>query len=208
MMHIRIVHMDFVSPEAIRVSVAPLLQKNFKVEVIEGPREIRASLEWTVPTIVAVYFLKPYFESFLKEAGKDSYETLKGFAKKMLEKYKKGPENQIMGHPSLNPYSDTQSKSYSITVPLQTGQSLKLLFDNQIPVDKCIKCQEDILEMLYDHYSSYPNDKLTIALQGLSTDTMLQLYGIIDPVTLQWDFYDLNRIVERIRTAKLNDKKP
>ena len=36
-----------------------------------------AALEWLIPTAVIVYIAKSYFESFLKEMGKDHYVLLK-----------------------------------------------------------------------------------------------------------------------------------
>jgi hypothetical protein len=38
---------------------------------------IFATMEWAIPTMIIAYIAKPYFESFLKEAGKDHYQLLK-----------------------------------------------------------------------------------------------------------------------------------
>jgi len=35
------------------------------------------AFEWIIPTMFIVYILKPYFNSFLSEAGKDHYNILK-----------------------------------------------------------------------------------------------------------------------------------
>ena len=42
---------------------------NLKVQKVE--KDAWIAFEWVVPTAFGVYILKPYFDSFLKEAGKD-----------------------------------------------------------------------------------------------------------------------------------------
>ena len=38
---------------------------------------IQAGVEWLLPTAVAVFITKSYFDAFLKEMGKDHYHLLK-----------------------------------------------------------------------------------------------------------------------------------
>jgi hypothetical protein len=52
----------------------------------EGP--ISNAFEWIIPSAFGVYILKPYFDSFLTEAGKDHYELLKKFISEYLKREK------------------------------------------------------------------------------------------------------------------------
>jgi hypothetical protein len=46
------------------------------------------SLDWIIPSAFGIYILKPYFEAFLKEAGKDHYQVLKkAITGKVLPKF-------------------------------------------------------------------------------------------------------------------------
>ncbi|MGY8775714.1 hypothetical protein [Spongiibacter tropicus] len=47
--------------------------------------ESYAGLEWLMPTAVMVFIAKPYFDSFLKEAGKDHYHILKNAIGKLAK---------------------------------------------------------------------------------------------------------------------------
>ena len=46
-----------------------------------------AGVEWLIPTVVFAYIGKSYFDSFLKEAGKDHYNLLKRGLKKLAGKF-------------------------------------------------------------------------------------------------------------------------
>lgn len=51
-----------------------------RIEILEDPRPdamLFASVEWLIPTAVALYLSKGYFEGFLQAAGEDHYELLK-----------------------------------------------------------------------------------------------------------------------------------
>lgn len=46
--------------------------------------QYRAGIEWLLPTAIVAYLAKPYFESFLREMGKDHYNLLKLGLTKLL----------------------------------------------------------------------------------------------------------------------------
>jgi hypothetical protein len=59
----------------------------FIISEKEFKNEAYASLDWFIPSALGVYILKPYFEAFLKEAGKDHYLALKtAIAEKIVPK--------------------------------------------------------------------------------------------------------------------------
>jgi len=54
-----------------------LKRSKFIVSEKEFQNGVHASLDWFIPSALGVYIMKPYFEAFLKEAGKDHYLALK-----------------------------------------------------------------------------------------------------------------------------------
>jgi|SRR4051812_5634112 len=50
------------------------------------PVGVYASFEWAVPTLIAVFVLRSYFDAFFKEAGKDHYQILKTGVSLLLKK--------------------------------------------------------------------------------------------------------------------------
>ena len=88
------------------------------------------ALEWTVPTILVVYILKPYFESFLKELGKDHFEILKQWIKKFSNNTRSIQSIQMNAPQSTKKLntSNTQSRVISLQFRTQNGRNLKFLF--------------------------------------------------------------------------------
>lgn len=87
-------------------------------------------LEWLMPTAVAVYFFKPYFEAFLSAAGKSHYEILSKSLGKLTEKYfgKNAPHATVVsaGGEAKRP-SGKFSLTYSVLIQVEVGVTLKLL---------------------------------------------------------------------------------
>ena len=93
-----------------------------------------AALEWTIPTIIVAYILKPYFETFLKEAGKDHYKILSRKLKKIIAKGRKIDTKLITATQSTKKLDKTysQSGSVSMIIETRTGRYIKLLFDKDL----------------------------------------------------------------------------
>ncbi len=61
-----------------------------------------AAAEWIIPGIIAIYILKPYFESFLAEAGKDHYKLLRNKLGELLGIAKDSKVHTISSTPEKN----------------------------------------------------------------------------------------------------------
>jgi hypothetical protein len=60
-------------------------REDFKVKKIEAEDlGLMAAIEWAIPTLVVAYLLKPFFQSFLAEAGKDAYAHAKTQLKQFI----------------------------------------------------------------------------------------------------------------------------
>lgn len=92
-----------------------------------------ASLEWLVPTAVVVIIAKPYFESFLSEAGKDHYLILKKALVKLGQKFlgKDAPKTKLVHTPGKARSGTLRfSLVFSVYGEIAPSLSLKLLVES------------------------------------------------------------------------------
>jgi len=163
----------------------------------QEPR-IYSSLELAIPGIIAAYILKPYFESFLKEAGKDHYNLLKLSLSKLLKLNKNVPVELQTSNltPNKLDNNNTQSKSISIHIEIKDGRIIKLLFDNQLEVEDWIMALEKILDLVLDNYMTESNDELSIKLESKGKNGSNEIFAIINKNTKKWQFLELRDLNE------------
>ena len=105
-----------------------------RVEPIEFI-QYRAGVEWLLPTAVVAYLVKPYFESLLKEMGKDHYHLLirglKGVYARILQKYGDRIKN-IGSNGKVNENAPNYSPAFSIEAEASRGHRFKLLIQSDI----------------------------------------------------------------------------
>lgn len=140
------------------------------------------SFEWIIPTAFGVYILKPYFEGFLSEAGKDHYILLKNFIGSFLEKGKEFNFSVMASSKSKEKLSKKYNNSFSVSVELQTKNDriVKLLFSNSLTIEEWKKANSKILDAFEDHYKNYPNDNLTSLIQKFDDKPHRKLYITVD----------------------------
>ncbi len=134
-------YQDDLPREIIAELEIPLTGSGLTVEVQPRERGFYASLEWTIPTLVFVYLAKPYFEAFLREAGKDHYAVLKsGLLKLFSALYGKNPENR----------ERCRSLLFSIRTSDQSGQSIKCIFPEGASIEQYGEMIEKLHELLVE----------------------------------------------------------
>lgn len=123
-----------------------VLEKEFK-------NGASASLDWLIPSALGVYILKPYFEAFLKEAGKDHYLALKtAIAEKIVPKLlSKEAPHKIKRITTGGKFKESYfSGSFSISSSINYYDKkveIKLLFPENSDNDYCAKA--------IDNFSSF-----------------------------------------------------
>lgn len=172
---------------------------NLKIEKV-GKRAWMA-FEWVVPTVFGVYILKPYFDSFLKEAGKDHYLLLKSGLKKIVEKGKIIEAGFITSKESIDKLSENYNQSVVVSIELQTknNRHIKLLFDNELDKTDWEDAIDQLLELVIENYESYPNDKLS---EKINTQVEIRnniIYGVINPKTKEVEFFDDRKLCEKYK---------
>ncbi len=150
------------------------------------------AFEWIIPTAFGVYILKPYFDAFLSEAGKDHYNILKNGLKRIVEKGKFIRARMIAATVSSEKLSKNYNQSLVISLVIQTknGRQIKLLFDNDLDKSDWDSAIDQLLDFVIENHESFPNDKLTKSLIEKSDKEYQMIYAIIDPNSKQIKFHD------------------
>lgn len=77
--HIVLLHDERVPGNILDEFCANVNANSLSLERVPRPESgPQAGIEWLAPPVIALFLLKPYFDSFMKEAGKDHYLVLKG----------------------------------------------------------------------------------------------------------------------------------
>ena len=137
--------------------------------------------------------MKPFFDAFLSEAGKDHYFILKNLLRKLAKKTKPINVNTIVSSEEKLDNSNTQSKAFSIYFQTRMNQRMKLMFDNNLDEKVWINSVDVLVELLYEHYDKFPQDKLTKLMTDSSVQNSHELYAIIDETTHNWKFVDIKK---------------
>ncbi|MGY6521382.1 MAG: hypothetical protein ACXIUD_06615 [Mongoliitalea sp.] len=180
---------ELISEETLELNSSGL---NIKIEKVES--EPYNSLEWILPTAFGAYILKPFFDSFLSEAGKDFYILLKKALKKIAEKGKQFNYRTITASQSTQKLSGSYNQSIAVSINIQTKQNrhIKLLFDNDLDIDDWENAIDQILEYVIENYEKCPNDRLTKKINSINEIEHKTIYGKINPKTKLVEFFDDN----------------
>jgi hypothetical protein len=109
---------------------------NLDLQIQETPdRGPFAAVEWFIPTAIIAFIGKAYFEEFLKEMGKDHYNTLKSSLAKLTQKTIRKPriEPIFMSSSGKTNSENPFSMAYSIVAEGNDGYRFKLLIPKYSP---------------------------------------------------------------------------
>lgn len=187
------------SDEKIDEEISGIKSKKLNLAIRKRVNEAYNGFEWIIPTVFAAFILKPYFDSFLSEAGKDHYNILKASLKKLIEKGKTIRTAAIPAIQSPDKLSQKYSQSLTVSIELQTinDRHIKLLFDNNLDINDWDSAVEQILELLVENYENFPNDTLTIEINNLDTKQHRIIYSIINPETKKLEFKDDQAMLQK-----------
>jgi hypothetical protein len=132
--HLAIVQIDTVPEEFLRDFTTIVRTGGLSLLVQSRPSLPYAGIEWFMPTALFVYIAKSYFESFLKEMGKDHYEVLKN-GLRGLHKRVAGPdalEVTFVSSADKVPREQPYSLFFSVVVEGPEGNRFKLLIPRPI----------------------------------------------------------------------------
>jgi hypothetical protein len=144
-----------------------------------------AAIEWLMPTAIVVYLAKPYFESFLKEMGKDHYVLVKDGLKKIYARVagSKAPEVTLLASTAgkvnnEQPYSSL----FSVVIEGPDKHRFKLLIPRPITESEYELTIGAFLEFAERIHSGNPDDRFAAALNAIPhvQSTVLVVYDVVD----------------------------
>lgn len=120
----------------------------------------QASLEWFVFPAIAVLILKPYFDGFMAEAGKDHYFVLRRALKSLWKKiFGKDREFRVAIITSSGEKKQKYSSSFSIYTVSDNGHKIKFLLRDDCSEDEYIASIDAFLDFIESHhYRDLSND--------------------------------------------------
>lgn len=130
------------------------------------------SLEWMIPTTLVLWILKPYFESFLKEAGKDHYLLVKRLINTIVNDARN--EFRLFSWASKKAEDGKQSHAVSLILQTKSGQEIKLLFDENLKKEDWEEAIDHLLEYVIEHYEKEPQSRLGVATRNLEKHLALK----------------------------------
>lgn len=156
--------------------------------------ELYMAMEWVVPSVIVAYLSKPYFEAFLKEAGKDHYHLLKKAFLILLKKiFGKSPEKRDSRHSQL----------FSIMAKLDDNKTVKFIFPESVSIEDYEVALDKLYDLISSHYSKSPNDDLSRSVKKLTAPSNIVYLEYISESN-EWKILD--PFLEAKRLRKEQDK--
>jgi hypothetical protein len=193
---------ETLEPEFFDDSVKQISHSNLSLTAEKKGPQIYSFLEWAVPGLIVAFIAKSYFEGFLQEAGKDHYVLLKQWSKSLLRRAKLMRVRTLSSSEHKISDQNSQSKAISIYLQLKDDRQIKLLFDDNLDIVQWEKSIDDVLELVVENHKKFPVDKLTKRINHLRQESHYTIYGVINPSTSEWEFYNDNMLAQIQRESQ------
>lgn len=157
--HIAVVYQEpIIGPDVVAGFEEDIQSLGLKVLVESAPMiGTRAALDWLMPTAIVAYIAKSYFESFLREMGKDHYaitkKTLNNLHARIQSKFgERLRKVASKGKVSHDAY--IYSPVFSIEAQSPFGFKIKLLVQTEIQPEHFNLAVEAFLRLLSESYGT------------------------------------------------------
>lgn len=189
------------SDEKISEETSELFSSGLNLKIQKEENKAFSAFEWIIPTAFGMYILKPFFDAFLSEAGKDFYLILKKNLKKFVEKGKQYNYRLITASQSTNKLSADYNQSITISLVIETKNKrhIKLLFNNDLEKEDWDYAIDQILDYVIDNYENYPEDKLSKRIYSINDNEKKVIYGQINPDSKLVEFFDDNMLFSKYK---------
>ncbi len=141
---------------------------SLRLERVSRPKPSpQMGIEWLAVPAIAVILLKPYFDSFMKEAGKDHYYVLKRALKALWGTlFSKNREFQAV----IVTASGVKKLEYSMLLAIYAvfddGKLVKLLIPEECSEEEYSASIEAFLDFVEAYHSGKSESKITINLNS------------------------------------------
>lgn len=182
-LHIGILHEDQIPEAAFQDFADSIRAPGLIFEHEARPSGVPfAGMEWLMPTALLAYVAKPYFESFLKEMGKDHYELLKKGFNKLYERFAGpgAPDTQIIGTQGKASKEQPYSLFFSVVAEAPDGVRLKLLIPRPIESAEYEIAISKFLDMVQSTYNGTIEQEVAETFKNapITSGTVLVTYEV------------------------------
>ena len=166
--HIALIHHDRVPAIILDEFCENVNADSLNIKRISRPEPgPQAGLEWLAFPVIAVLLLKPYFDGFMKEAGKDHYHILKNALKELWGKLFSREHNfrvaivTVSGEKKLK-----YSMMFAIYASVDNDQLVKLLIREDCSEDEYPESIDAFLNFVESYHSRKADEKKLVVLDS------------------------------------------
>ena len=195
---------EILPEELISEEINEISECGANVKINKRKNSVWNALEWTIPTLIVGYILKPYFETFLKEARKEHYKILSEKIKPLLKKGKSFETKLLTASQSTEKLSKTYNQSHSISLIVETksGRLIKLLFDNNLSLTDWEEAIDELFDFVIENYESPNDNRIEKLTEGFKEHPNFKYYAVINEETKRIEFFDDNKLMIKTRNKK------
>lgn len=162
--HIALIRHDRVPARLLDEFCADINVESLNLERISradpGPQ---MGIEWLAFPAIALFVLKPYFESFMKEAGKDHYLVLKEALQALWGRlFSKDRDFRVAAVTVSGEKKLKYSMLFAIYTTVDDGHLLKLLIREDCSEEEYFASIEAFLNFVESYHSQEPKEKQAI----------------------------------------------
>ena len=164
--HIALLHYSEVPAGLLDEFCASVNVDSLRLERVSRPSPgPQNSIEWLASSAIAVFLLKPYFDSFLQEAGKDHYYVLKRALKSLWGKlFSKDRKFQAAIVTASGVKKLKYSMLFAVYAAFDDGKLVKLLIPEECSEDEYSATIEAFLDFVESCHSENSESKIAINL--------------------------------------------
>lgn len=167
-----------------------------------------ACAEWFVPTAIAVFIGKPYFESFLKEIGKDHYTALKNALSKLCTKTVSSRRFEpliLASSPGKANQNNPYTLSFSIMADTGDGYNFKLMLPKFNDSFNYQEATEKFIDFVAEYHSERELSRAfeIMRLSKIPGGTVLVRYNP-ESFDIEWQDYLTPEIRARVNVQQEN----
>ena len=162
--HIALLHHSEVPGGFLDEFCASVNVDSLRLERVSRPEPSpQMGIEWLAFPAIAVFLLKPYFDSFLKEAGKDHYHGLKKALKALWGKlFSKDRKFQATIVTASGVKKLEYSMLFAVYAAFDDGKLVKLLIPEECSEEEYSASIEEFLDFVKSCHSEKSESKIAI----------------------------------------------
>ncbi len=160
-LHIAVIHHERVPTSLLDEFCASVNTDSLSFERISRPEPgPQMGMEWLAIPAIAVFLLKPYFESFMTEAGRDHYHVLRNALKALWDKlFSKNRRFRVAVVTVSGEKTSKYSMLFAIYANVDNNQLVKLLVRQDCSEDEYAASVDAFLKFLESRHAQKPAEK-------------------------------------------------